>query len=556
PQAGQDVLIASGDTVVFDAASQEVGGLRIAGIFQFSKTTSGTSLIVDGSLQIDSGGACTAPARSASGTELLHTMTIKKDLINNGTFDMRGGTGTTAGMNTCNAVNITFSGTSHANIHTGTYSSSNNEFNAITFNKTGGAAVYLHGDVFTNTAGSVLPPNINFTEGIVYSGTNKFVVLSNGATVSSGSSNSYVLGKFGRSFSSAGGSKTFIVGDSSAYRPISVHTSSSGITSGHYLLAEVIHANANNGNSTFPDSVDAVSSTRYFKTVYYQNTSSTPQLTFDYFTLSYGGDDGIIAGSSSIRTAYSTDNRDVWLSAGPVSHIAAIGTTPTSIQSSTLHTNLPVLANNGALFLSIARATGGMGLSRPVSIVAKIQGLFRAPGFADDTLEIELRESISPYTSVYAKKILTENNAAVFTIADMACNGQYYLVIRHRNAIETWSGTTVDFNSGKLEYNMSDSPSRAFGNNLVLLDSAWCLYSGDVNNDGIVDFSDLTLIDNAAFQFATGYLPEDVNGDGFVDFSDLTIVDNNAYIFAGVVSPQRQQAISSRKRIYSPSSAK
>lgn len=556
PQAGEDVLIASGDTVVFDAATQEVGNLRITGIFQFSKTTSGRALMVDGSLQIDPGGTCSAPARASSGAELLHTLTIKKDLVNNGTFDMRGGSGTTAGMNTCNAVNITFSGTSHTNIHTGPYSSSNNEFNGITFNKTGGAAVYLHGDIFTNTAGSVLPPNINFTQGIVYTGTNKFVVLSNGATVSSGTGSSYVLGKFGRSFSSAGGSKTFVIGDSSAYRPITLHTSSSGITSGHYLLAEVIHANANNGNSSFPDSVDAVSSTRYFRTAYYQNTSSTPQLTVDYFTLSYGGDDGVIVGSSSIRTAYSTDNRYTWLGAGPVSHIAVIGAAPTNIQSSILNTNLPVLANNDELFLSIARASGGMGLSRPVSIVTKIQGLYRAPGFADDTLEIELRESISPYNPVYTKKILTENNVAVFTIADMACNGQYYLVIKHRNAIETWSGNTVNFNSGKLEYNMSDSPSRAFGNNLVLLDSAWCLYSGDVNNDGIVDFSDLTLIDNAAFLFATGYLPEDINGDGFVDFSDLTIVDNNAYIFAGVVSPQRQQAMSSRKQIYSPSSVK
>lgn len=56
------------------------------------------------------------------------------------------------------------------------------------------------------------------------------------------------------------------------------------------------------------------------------------------------------------------------------------------------------------------------------------------------------------------------------------------------------------------------------------------IYSGDVNQDGIIVGSDLSLIDNDAFNSVSGYVVTDVNGDDFVDASDLSLVDNNAFI--------------------------
>jgi len=46
------------------------------------------------------------------------------------------------------------------------------------------------------------------------------------------------------------------------------------------------------------------------------------------------------------------------------------------------------------------------------------------------------------------------------------------------------------------------------------------VYSGDVNQDGVVDGSDQPIIGNTAFNFSTGYLSSDLNGDSFVDASD------------------------------------
>lgn len=57
----------------------------------------------------------------------------------------------------------------------------------------------------------------------------------------------------------------------------------------------------------------------------------------------------------------------------------------------------------------------------------------------------------------------------------------------------------------------------------------FAIYSGDVNQDGIVDAGDLSMVDNDVFNSVSGYVVTDVNGDNFVDASDLSIDDNNAF---------------------------
>ncbi len=37
------------------------------------------------------------------------------------------------------------------------------------------------------------------------------------------------------------------------------------------------------------------------------------------------------------------------------------------------------------------------------------------------------------------------------------------------------------------------------------------------------------MVDNDAFNSVSGYVNTDANGDNFVDASDLSIVDNNAF---------------------------
>lgn len=182
---------------------------------------------------------------------------------------------------------------------------------------------------------------------------------------------------------------------------------------------------------------------------------------------------------------------------------------------------------------------------RTLNITAFIQSFYSPETNKQvrDTVLVLLRGTTPPFYSIIDSASVfldsTGSGSAVFTNTNNDVS--YYLVIKHRNAIETWSDSSklslTKFSAGLMTYNFTDDSSKAFGNNLVKAGSKWCIYGGDVNQDGYVDFTDLTLIDNDAYVFSSGYLITDLNGDEYVDFTDLTICDNNAYNFIGSIKP-------------------
>ena len=111
----------------------------------------------------------------------------------------------------------------------------------------------------------------------------------------------------------------------------------------------------------------------------------------------------------------------------------------------------------------------------------------------------------------------------------------YYISVSHRNSIETWSADPVVFYSDTTEYDFTTSLSQAYGNNMINIESVASFYCGDVNQDGIIELSDLLLTFNDASEFHTGVT--DLNGDGITDLNDLLIVFNNASTFIHVIKP-------------------
>jgi hypothetical protein len=119
-----------------------------------------------------------------------------------------------------------------------------------------------------------------------------------------------------------------------------------------------------------------------------------------------------------------------------------------------------------------------------------------------------------------------------------AVTGSYYLQIRHRNSTETWSSVPLNFTNGNTAlFDFTSSQSNAFGNNLVSKSGKWCIYGGDINQDGTTDASDISSVENDASSGASGYVKTDVTGDSFVDGSDLSLTDNNAFSGVGSVTP-------------------
>ncbi|MEO8211270.1 MAG: metallophosphoesterase [bacterium] len=177
---------------------------------------------------------------------------------------------------------------------------------------------------------------------------------------------------------------------------------------------------------------------------------------------------------------------------------------------------------------------------KSLNLTLNIEGFYNSNtnSMVGDTVKIYLRNNNSPYSIMDSSKgFLNSSGLGTlnFSKANNATN--YYLVVIHRNSVETWSAEGLKFSANVLNYNFTTSSSQAFGNNLKLKGAEYCIFSGDVNQDGLVDVEDYSLVDNAAELFASGYIPEDLNGDNFIDISDVGIADDNVYNFVSLVSP-------------------
>lgn len=168
-----------------------------------------------------------------------------------------------------------------------------------------------------------------------------------------------------------------------------------------------------------------------------------------------------------------------------------------------------------------------------------IEGLFDGQFTAQDTITVELRNSSFPFALIEEKKVLLNTNGETSVRFNNADNGvPYYLVIKHRNSIETWSANPIQFNSGFADYDFSTTQNKAYGNNLKLINGKWCIYSGDVNQDGFINSTDVSLIFNSNSLGELGYLSTDLNNDSFTEIFDLIIVFNNSSAGIQKITPQ------------------
>jgi hypothetical protein len=159
-------------------------------------------------------------------------------------------------------------------------------------------------------------------------------------------------------------------------------------------------------------------------------------------------------------------------------------------------------------------------------------------GNVADVLTIELHEAVEPYACIgnpYTANLLT-NGFASF-VPTQPLPDQFYVVVKHRNHVETWSSVPVSLNNGYCSYDFTQQLTSAFGHNLRQLEGVYGLFAGDVNQDGVVDALDHIMVDNQAAQQTYGYLPEDLNGDGIVNLFDVLILDNNAKEFVKRMKP-------------------
>ncbi len=155
-----------------------------------------------------------------------------------------------------------------------------------------------------------------------------------------------------------------------------------------------------------------------------------------------------------------------------------------------------------------------------------------------DQITVELRNPTTfALTASTTANLLTNGNAtATF---NPSISGSHYIVVKYRNTVETWSATAVAMGGSPISYDFSNAVSKAYGDNMILLEpGVWGFYSGEINQDGLVDLSDYTVWENDYLEFAFGDYVTDINGDGLVDLSDYTLWESNYLNFIFSVSPQ------------------
>ncbi|MCL4280598.1 MAG: hypothetical protein KJZ60_13110, partial [Ignavibacteriaceae bacterium] len=137
-----------------------------------------------------------------------------------------------------------------------------------------------------------------------------------------------------------------------------------------------------------------------------------------------------------------------------------------------------------------------------------IEGFYNGSTMKPDTVTVELRSTSAPFAIVDQAKIFLSSTGVGSARFYNAVNGvPYYIVLKHRNSIETWSAVPQSFSSNTMIYDFTTGQNKAYGNNLKLIGTKWCIYGGDINQDGFVNATDLNSIYTQNIFGAVGYIP-------------------------------------------------
>lgn len=173
----------------------------------------------------------------------------------------------------------------------------------------------------------------------------------------------------------------------------------------------------------------------------------------------------------------------------------------------------------------------GMGSMQPVLLN---QGVGNNTNLVD-SIDVTLHATSSPFQSLATTRV------PLFTDGSASCNfpwtyiGSYYLSIRHRNSIETWTSFPVTRGQCPLLYDFTDAASKAFGNNMLEIEPGhWAFYTGDISQDENIDLLDASYLEASINNFEFGYVTTDLNGDGNVDLLDSPVLESNinGFIFS------------------------
>ncbi len=321
---------------------------------------------------------------------------------------------------------------------------------------------------------------------------------------------------------------------------ISVAISTNGVD---YDTLSVTPLNTGSGTATwYLRTVSGVIPSVPSLSIRFMHTSGTADFRIDDITLSGAGSSSTITAGGSTALCQG-DSVVLTASTGSSYHWNTGATT----QSISVNTAGSYFATVSCLNTDTVNVTVSNCQDVTLNLKAFIQGFYIGnqamkavadplgnPGICD-TITVELAEAVSPNNITYSfSSVLATDGTGSFVFPPSVINNSYYIIVKHRNSLETWSSAPVLFSNFTIIYDFTTSAGTAYGNNLLNIDGEFCIYSGDVTDgvtngiqDGIIDREDFDSIESALSSFVSGYTIFDLTGDGIVESADFSLIENN-----------------------------
>jgi len=173
-----------------------------------------------------------------------------------------------------------------------------------------------------------------------------------------------------------------------------------------------------------------------------------------------------------------------------------------------------------------------------LNVTFGIEAMWNGTTQVNDTLRINLRQSIAPYSVVDSAKVFLNSSGNAVGDFLNTVSGNYYVQTKHRSALECWSNNSMSFSQNNITtFDFTTWAAQTYGSNSVLTSGRYCAYSGDIQNDGIIDLTDVVGAFNDADAFVTGYVNTDIDGDNLVDLTDILFAFNNSNLFISAIMP-------------------
>ncbi len=144
-----------------------------------------------------------------------------------------------------------------------------------------------------------------------------------------------------------------------------------------------------------------------------------------------------------------------------------------------------------------------------------------APSSIDvEDMTIELHDATT-FSTLHTTTATLHTDGTLSASFAGAPSGSFYIAVKGRNMLQTWSADPQTVGTTPLSFNFSGAATQAYGDNMREMETGvFAFYNGDTNQDESIDNvdTDSLFIDIDAFAF--GDFATDLNGDGTVDNVD------------------------------------